>query len=194
MNLDLVWHQGDWLPSSKIVRVQDGAFYGNRSVNPEAVKNLKDTPPVVWLPQDEIGNSPSTPLAINVGPYKNQMIHGEVTHGGVKRVFVEEVDGVTQGALFRFTQGVEAGVNRLVWGPDGALYIGGIGSTGNWGQTGKLWYGLQRLAYNNKPAFEMLAVRAKSKYIKLLNHFVSAGSRSLWSTETWYTMNNVVVI
>ena len=255
-------NQGDWLPSSKIVRVQDGAFYGNRSVNPEAVKNLKDTPPVVWLPQDEIGNSPSTPLAINVGPYKNQMIHGEVTHGGVKRVFVEEVDGVTQGALFRFTQGVEAGVNRLVWGPDGALYIGGIGSTGNWGQTGKLWYGLQRLAYNNKPAFEMLAVRAKSNgmeiefteplregdgwdptdymvkqwyyqptieyggpkmderalkvksatvsddrkkvflefdglkdgyvvYIKLLNHFVSAGSRSLWSTETWYTMNNV---
>ena len=255
-------NQGDWLPSSKIVRVQEGAFYGNRSVNPEAVKNLKDTPPVVWLPQDEIGNSPSTPLAINVGPYQNQMIHGEVTHGGVKRVFVEEVDGVLQGSLFRFTQGVEAGVNRLSWGPDGALYIGGIGSTGNWGQTGKLWYGLQRFAYNSKPTFEMLAVRAKSNgmeiefteplkegdgwnvddylvkqwyyqptinyggpkmderalkvksatvsedrkkvflefdglkdghvvYIKLLNHFVSEASRSLWSTETWYTMNKV---
>jgi len=28
-------------------------------------------------------------------------------------------------------------------------------------------------------------------YIKLLNHFVSKGSRSLWSTETWYTMNKV---
>jgi len=255
-------NQGDWLPSSKIVKIQEGAFYGNRSVNPESVKDLKDTPPVVWLPQDEIGNSPSTPLSINVGPYKNQMIHGEVTHGGVKRVFVEEVDGQIQGSLFRFTQGIEAGVNRLAWGPDGALYIGGIGSTGNWGQTGKLWYGLQRLAYNEKLTFEMLAVRAKSNgmeiefteplkegdgwnpedylvkqwyykptinyggpkmdekalnvksatvsedrksvflefdglkdnhvvYIKLLNHFVSKGSRSLWSTETWYTMNKV---
>jgi len=28
-------------------------------------------------------------------------------------------------------------------------------------------------------------------YIKLLNHFVSEASRSLWSTETWYTMNKV---
>lgn len=255
-------NQGDWLPASKIVRVKKGAFYGSRSVDPEGTKDLKETPPVVWLPQDEIGNSPSTPLSINVGPYKNQMIHGEVTNGGIKRVFVEEVNGQLQGSLFRFIQGLEAGVNRITWGPDGALYAGGIGSTGNWGQTGKLWYGLQRLAYNEVSTFEMLAVRAKSNgmeiefteplmtgdgwntedylvkqwyyeptkeyggpkmneqelkvnsatvsedrkrvflqidglkdghvlYIKLLNHYISSLSHSLWSTETWYTMNQV---
>lgn len=160
-------NQGDWLPSSKIVHVQDGAWFGSRSVDFEGTAELEETPPVVWLPQDEIGNSPSTPLSLNVGPYKNQMIHGEVTHGGVKRVFVEDVEGQRQGAVFRFIQGLEAGVNRMRWSPDGDLYVGGVGSTGNWGQGGKLWYGLQRLTYNEKSAFEMLAVRAKSNGLEI---------------------------
>jgi cytochrome c len=160
-------NQGDWLPSSKIVQVKQGAWYGSRSVDFEGTENLKETPPLVWLPQDEIGNSPSTPLTLNVGPYKNQMIHGEVTHGGVKRVFVEEIEGQRQGALFRFIQGLEAGVNRMRWSPDGALYVGGIGAPGNWGQTSKLWYGLQRLEYNGESAFEMLAVRAKTNGMEI---------------------------
>ena len=160
-------NQGDWLPASKIARVKQGNWYGSRSVDPEGTAKLTETPPVVWLPQDEIGNSPSTPLTINVGPYKNQMIHSEVTHGGVKRVFVEEVDGVTQGSLFRFTQGIEAGVNRIQWGPDGSLYMGGIGAPGNWGHTGKLRYGLQRMQYNGKSTFEMLAVRAMSNGMEI---------------------------
>jgi len=228
----------------------------------EGTANLKEDKPVVWLPQDEIGNSPSTPGPLNVGPYKNQMIHGEVTHGGIKRVFVEEVNGKLQGCLFRFTQGLEAGVNRISWGPDGALYAGGIGNPGNWQHNGKKWFGLQRLEYNGESTFEMLAVRAKSNgveieftealreadgwnpsdyeirqfkyvptaayvgpkvddrplsiksvnisedrkkvflelggmkedhviYVRLNEKFISAESHSLWSSEAWYTMNNI---
>ncbi len=160
-------NQGDWLPSSKIVHVRPGAWFGSRSVDPEGTQNLKEDLPVVWLPQDEIGNSPSTPSYLHVGPYKGQMIHGEVTHGGVKRVFVEEVNGQLQGCVFRFIQGLEAGINRLVWGPDSALYVGGIGNPGNWGHTGKLRYGLQRLAFNGKPTFEMLKVSAMSNGIEI---------------------------
>ncbi len=156
-------NQGDWLPSSKIVHVQKGKFYGSRSVDPVESENWEETLPLVWLPQDEIGNSPSEPSSLNVGPYKGQMIHGEVTHGGVKRVFAEIVNGAYQGAVFRFIQGLEAGVNRLDWSPDGkSLYIGGIGSTGNWGHAGKLWYGLQRLQYNEKPVFDMKSVSVRT--------------------------------
>jgi cytochrome c len=160
-------NQGDWLPSSKIVHVKKGAWFGSRSVDPEGVADLTETPPVVWLPQDEIGNSPSQMTYINDGIYKNQMIHGEVTHGGLKRVFVEKVNGEYQGALFRFTQGIEAGVNRICWGPDGSLYVGGVGSTGNWGHEGGLYYGLQRMKFNEKSTFEMLAVRAKSNGLEI---------------------------
>jgi cytochrome c len=149
------------------LHIEEGDWFGSRSVDPEGTKNLAEKPPVVWLPQDEIGNSPSTPSYINIGPFKNQMIHGEVTHGGVKRVFVDEVEGQLQGAVFRFIQGLEAGVNRIVWGPDNALYVGGIGSTGNWGHSGKLHYGLQRVKYNGKSTMEMLAIRAMSNGIEI---------------------------
>lgn len=255
-------NQGDWLPSSKILHITEGAWFGSRSVDFEGTAKLKEKPPVVWLPQDEIGNSPSTPLSINLGPYKDQMIHGEVTHGGVKRVYVEEVNGQYQGALFRFIQGLEAGVNRMVWGPDNALYVGGVGNPGNWNHAGTKWYGLQKLAYNNESTFEMLAVRAMSNgveiefteplkngdgwntndyeikqwyykptkeyggpkldnkdlavksatvsddrkkvflelggmkpghvvYINITGGFISDINNSMWSTECWYTMNEI---
>ena len=154
-------NQGDWLPVSKVMVFQEGAFYGSHSVDAQRTKTMTVTPPVVWLPQGEIGNSPSQPGFLVEGPYAGQWMHGDVTHGGIKRVFPEEVDGVMQGAVFRFTQGLEGGVNRISRGPDGAIYAGGIGSTGNWGQTGKKRYGLQRLAYNGRSTFEMLAVRAR---------------------------------
>ena len=153
-------NQGDWLPASKLLLLEQGAFYGSRAVLGDDAAELEVTRPVAWLPQDEIGNSPTTPARLDDGPYAGQMIHAEVTHGGIKRVFVEEVDGALQGVVFRFIQGLEAGINRLTWGPDGALYVGGIGSAGNWLQEGKLFHGLQRLAYNGESVFEMLAVRA----------------------------------
>lgn len=155
-------NQGDWLPASKINHIREGAWYGSRSVDPEGTKDMVQDEPVVWLPQDEIGNSPSTPLYIDKGPYAGQMIHCEVTHGGVKRVFVEKINNNYQGVVFRFSQGIEAGVNRLAWAPDGSLLLGGIGVSGNWGQTGKLNYGLQRMVYNGASVFEMLSVSARS--------------------------------
>ncbi|MEZ4888049.1 MAG: PA14 domain-containing protein [Chitinophagales bacterium] len=255
-------NQGDWLPASKIVHIREGAWYGSRSVDFEGTANLEEALPVVWLTQDEIGNSPSQPTVLNDGVYKGQMIHGEVTHGGLKRVFAEKVNGQYQGVVFRFTQGLEAGVNRVVWGPDGALYMGLIGNPGNWSHTGGLWYGLQRMKFNEKPTFEMLAVRAKPNgmeiefteplkesdgndaadydikqwrfeptpeyggpkldeenlkvvsvkvsddrkkvflelagmkakhvvYVHLTKHWTSANNNELWSTEAWYTLNQI---
>lgn len=183
-------NQGDWLPASKIIHVREGDFFGGRAVDFEGTASLREKPPVVWLPQDEIGNSPSTPIYINVGPYKGQMIHGEVTNGGIKRVFVEEVNGDYQGALFRFTQGLEAGVNRIIWGPDGALYIGGVGNPGNWQHVGKNWYGLQRLAYNGKSTFEMLAVRAKTNGMEIeFTEPLKSGDgwdKTTYEIQQWY--------
>jgi cytochrome c len=154
-------NQGDWLPASKLLHVRPGAFFGSHAVGFAGTERLDVTPPVVWMPHAEVGNSPSQPLAIEVGPWRGQLLHGDVHYGGLQRVFFEDVGGALQGAVFRFSQGLEAGVNRLAWGPDGKLYVGGIGGPGDWGQPGKLWYGLQRLAYNGRATFEMLAVRAR---------------------------------
>lgn len=184
-------NQGDWLPSSKIVHLKSGAFYGSRSVDFAGTEGLAVTQPVVWLPQDEIGNSPSEPIAINLGDYAGQMLHGEVTHGGLKRVYAEKVNGNYQGAVFRFTQGLEAGVNRVAWSPDGqSLFIGGVGNPGNWSHSGKKWFGLQKLEYNGQQAFEMLKVSARSNGMELeFTQPIEVGrglSASEYDIEQWY--------
>lgn len=154
-------NQGEWTPANKLIHVKQGEFLGMHWGLPDGLKETPPiAPPAIWLPENEIGNSPSQPVLIHSGPYKGQMLHGDVTHGGIKRDFLEKINGQYQGAVFRFTQGLEAGVNRLCWGPDSALYIGGVGMVGGWSWQ-EHQYGLQKMKYNGKLTFEMLAVRAK---------------------------------
>ncbi|WP_229068145.1 family 16 glycoside hydrolase [Actinoplanes sp. DH11] len=153
-------NQGGWLPASKLVQVKPNRFFGHYT-NPDGPFDSQPvTQPVLWLPQNEIANSPSTPLMLDAGPYAGQMVFGDVTYGGVQRAFLEKVGGQYQGAVFRLTQGLEMGVLRLSQGPDGALYAGGLGAGGNWGQPGKLQYGLQKLTPNGTSVFDIKAMRA----------------------------------
>lgn len=156
-------NQGAWLPSSKLVHIEQGKFF-NHFTNPAGP--FDDTPvsaPALWVPQNEIGNSPSAPVQLEEGPYEGQLVFGDVTYGGLQRSFLEKVEGEYQGAVFRHSAGLEAGVNRTVVGPDGALYVGGIGEGGNWSEPGKLRYGLQKLTPNGEDAFDMTEMRVTKK-------------------------------
>lgn len=152
-------NQGQWAPACKIIHLEKDHFYGCEYQTGDRYKGQSMSPPAVWLPHHEIGNSPGQIVQVGEGIYQGQMLHGEVTHGGIKRVFLEKIKGEYQGAVFRFSQGLEAGINRMVWGPDGALYVGGVGMNGNWGWNGRQ-FGLQKLVPTGKVPFEMLAVRA----------------------------------
>lgn len=152
-------NQGDWLPASKLLHMEAGKFYGSRA-DFVATEGLQETPPVAWLPQFEIGNSPSQPLLLVEQPYAGQLIFGDVYHGGIKRVFLDKVNGAWQGAVFRFSAGFQGSVNRLARGPDGAIYVGEVGNPPNWGELGKLWFGLERLTKKAHGAFEIVSVKA----------------------------------
>lgn len=153
-------NQGMFIPASKLVRIKQGAFY-NHYVNPSGAYDSQPvTEPVLWLPHNEISNSPSNPLVLPNGPFKGQMVFGDVTYGGLQRAYLEKVGGEYQGAVFRMTQGLESGVSRISLGPDGAIYTGGIGWAGNWGQEGKLKYGLQKLSPTSADAFDIHRMRA----------------------------------
>ncbi|MER5963524.1 ricin-type beta-trefoil lectin domain protein [Streptomyces sp. NPDC002057] len=153
-------NQGGWLPSSKLVHIKQGRFFHHYTNPAGPFDSQPVTKPVLWLPQNEIANSPSTPLQLTEGPFAGQMLFGDVTYGGIQRGFLEKVGGEYQGAVFRLTQGLEAGVTRISVGPDGALYAGGLGAGGNWGQEGKLAFGLQKLTPNGSRAFDIRAMRA----------------------------------
>ena len=116
---------------------------------------------VAWLPS-EVVKQPSAGALAPSGWYAGQTFVGDLSGGGVKRVFTETVDGQPQGTLFRFTQGLEAGVSAVLFAKDGSLIVGGAE-----GELGKPGYGLQRLAPRDQPAFEMKAIRTKSDGLEL---------------------------
>ncbi|WP_201774078.1 family 16 glycoside hydrolase [Demequina oxidasica] len=183
-------NQGGWLPSSKLVHVEQDRFF-NHYTNPAGPFDSNPvTPPVVWLPQNEIGNSPSTPVLVEEGDFSGQMLFGDVTYGGVQRAFIEEVDGEYQGAAFRHTAGLEVGVNRVIYGPDGSLYIGGTGEGGNWGESGKLRFGLQKLSPVSEDSFDMKEMRVveggfEIEYTEPISEETASNIADSYSVKQW---------
>lgn len=153
-------NQGTWLPASKLVHVTEGSFHGWRA--PDDRRDHGDvTNATVWLPQNEVGNSPTQPLELTTGPYAGQVIFGDIFNGGIKRVAFDQVNGQTQGAAFHFSGGLTGGVNRLVQTGDGSIIVGGVGSRGNWSEPDKKWYGIERLRFREEAAFEPFSVHAR---------------------------------
>lgn len=185
-------NQGNWCPSSKLLHIMKGHFYGVHKSNPGPgpFDNAGETPPAIWMDHGNIAISPTQPVYMKAGPFKGQMIAGDNNMGTLQRYFLEKVGGEWQGAIFRFSAGIEAAANRIVAGPDGAMYVGGIG-TDEW--SGWWWnskrYGLQRLAPNGKSFFDMFAVRSKGNN-QLEIEFTApagaaAGTASNYKVQTW---------
>ncbi|MFH9730200.1 family 16 glycoside hydrolase [Streptomyces sp. NPDC017260] len=184
-------NQGGWLPSSKLVQIKQDRFFNHYTEPAGPFEDSPVTEPVLWLPQNEIGNSPSTPLYLRKGRFAGQMLIGDVTYGGLQRAYLEKVKGQYQGAVFRYTQGLEAGVNRITVGPDGAIYTGGLGADGNWGQEGKLRFGLQKLTPNGGNTFDIQKMRAVPggfdlTYTQPLSEETAAELAARYRAEQWH--------
>ncbi|MGC9438369.1 family 16 glycoside hydrolase [Streptomyces sp. WG5] len=184
-------NQGGWLPSSKLVQIKQDRFFNHYTEPAGPFEDSPVTEPVLWLPQNEIGNSPSTPLYLNKGRFAGQMLIGDVTYGGLQRAYLEKVKGQYQGAVFRYTQGLEAGVNRITLGPDGAIYAGGLGADGNWGQEGKLKFGLQKLTPNGGNTFDIQKMRAVPggfdlTYTQPVSDETAAELAARYDVEQWH--------
>jgi hypothetical protein len=163
--------QGNWLPSSKLIHVQEGKFYDFEFDNmpqQDAYGTVYDrAPPALWLPHGIASHSPSEPLLVKEGIFTGQLLIGDVAYGGIQRAFLEKVNGEYQGAYFNWTGGLEAGVGCLLWGQGAesqALYVGGVGDgdQNNWGWRG-FKFGLQKLVPipGALTVFEPLAVYSR---------------------------------
>jgi glucose/arabinose dehydrogenase len=128
----------------------------------EVAKIPRLRPPAVVFPYDAMGKSAAgiaaDPSGGKFGPFTGQVFVADQSHSMVMRCFLEEIDGVLQGACFRFREGLKSGSLAMQFAPDGSLFVGGTNR--GWGSRGAGDYALERLAWTGKTPFEMLAIRA----------------------------------
>ncbi len=164
-------NQGSWLPSSKMVHLQKGKFYGYHAENfslredyGDVLEDEIEDPPAIWMPHSVASHSPTHPILVKHGIFTGHMLVGDMAYGGVQRAFLEKVNGEWQGAYFNWSGGFESGPGALLWTADGSLIVGGQGKgdLNNWGWNGKK-EGLQKIVPKpNAPVvFEPLAVRSR---------------------------------
>lgn len=139
--------------------VKAGMWYdGTEPKNPTGAKAYPDLdPPCIWFPYGRMGQSVSEPkwdtTGGRFGPFAGQCFVGDITRSTVMRVALEKVNGVYQGAAFPFRGGFQCGVNRIAFGPDGAMVVGETNR--GWGGVGGKPFGLERVGYTGVVPFEV---------------------------------------
>jgi glucose/arabinose dehydrogenase len=188
-------NQGAWNGSSSLKWVKPGSFQGNPNGNiwfeyangaigdpPPHPDYTKDDrieaarkkiptfiPPAVVLPHGKVGNSP-TGIEPDLskgkfGPFAGQTFVGEQTHSKVHRVYLEQVKGIYQGAMFPFLRGFKSGNIGLLLTDDGVMFTGG--SNRGWGAKGGQPYSFERVNWTGKTPFEIHEMRARKDGFEL---------------------------
>lgn len=153
-----------WLSQSPFAgkvpeKVTSGMLYdGQPAPGKTAPKGMPALdPPCIWFPYGRMGQSIAEPIwdttGGKFGPFAGQCFVADQYTAVVMRVALEKVNGVYQGACFPFRRGLQCGVNRLAFGPDGALYCGETNR--GWGSLGGKPYGLQRINFAGQTPMEI---------------------------------------
>lgn len=185
--------QGTWIPATPIYHLRRGVFFlnpeglasqdrpgsplklsapiPNKVPYPDAIRALPEmAPPAVWLPYNKVGRSGTDIVGIDqsgrFGPFDGQLLVGEFSDAKVSRVFLEKVEGQYQGAAMPFLAGFASGVVRLLFGPDGSLFVG-MTSRG-WSSLGTHSYGLQRVSWTGEMPFALREMRARPDGFELV--------------------------
>jgi glucose/arabinose dehydrogenase len=133
-------NQGDWMPTSPIFHVKEGAFFGHPASlrwTPEYLETNRipsDTVPpereraraAIWIPYEwsrSTGNLVEDTTGGKFGPFSGQMFVAEMTNGYLLRAGLERINGEYQGWVTPFRRKVGSNV-RLRFASDGTLLCG----------------------------------------------------------------------
>lgn len=158
-------NQGSWIGACKLNHLQLGKFFGHPSSIPAKKEEYKVrdsfNPPAVWFPY-KLAKSSTGMAEIKddrFGPFRGQLLVGDFQNALVTRVMLEKVEGEWQGAVWPFLKGFLSGVNRLTFGADGNLYVGGCQRT--WVAVAPHETALERVIFSDKTPFAVKEVHAR---------------------------------
>ena len=177
-------NQGLWNGSSSLKWLKPGGFQGNPTGNvyakirgleeppnpksgsrmvTESDKDPRIIPPPIILPHGKVGQSPTAviydPTEGKFGPFQGQVLVGEQTHSQVQRVYLEKVNGLYQGAVWKFLEDFRCGIIPARMGEDATLFVGG--SNRGWAARGGKNFTFERVRWTGKTPFEMHEMHAK---------------------------------
>jgi len=163
-----VWYadnQGDFVGTSKLYELKKDAFYGHPAGLVDLPGMTPDSPEIKWekvagrkarevvlFPHNKVANSPGNPAwdltRGKFGPFAGQMLIGDQTQSNLLRVVTQKVGDVEQGAVMSFFEGLESGVMRPLFLPDGSLLLGQTGR--GWQAKGGKIASLQHVRWDGK--------------------------------------------
>ncbi len=206
-------NQGVWNGSSSLKWLKPGSFQGHPEtlqwwdekvmgspkplesangtrVEAERARNPLYVPPAVILPHGRLGHSPTGwdfDESGKFGPFKKQLIMGELSFSTLDRVYLEKVNGVYQGAAFEFLKGLHSGPIAVRMAPSGTLLLGS--SDRGWGSRGGLPFDFARVRWTGKVPFEVLEMRARPEGFALTFtqpvDVASAKDAASYEMEAW---------
>ena len=171
-------NQGSYIACGWLMHVRKGDFLGHPSgliddprfkepwtmAREDLLKVRKR--PAAFLPHGVMGNSTSQPKWDTTngkfGPFKGQVLVGDVQNGRLSRICLEKVDGEFQGVAIPFIYNrLGGGVNRLVFDKDGVLWVG---------FTGRGWAageGLKKVTFTGVVPSEILKINLQKDGFRL---------------------------
>ncbi len=178
-------NQGEYVGTSKIFEIQQEKFYGHPASLIDLPGMTPDSPEIAWnkvsdkrvmpiilLPHNRVANSPGNPAwditAGKFGPFTGQMLIGDQTQSNLLRVSTQLVDGIEQGSVMPFMDGLESGVMRPLFLPDGSLLLGQTGR--GWQAKGGHVASLQRIVWDGKtlaPAIKQMLATSEGFHLEL---------------------------
>lgn len=164
-------------------------------VEDERARNPRYLPPAVVLPHGTVGNSPTGIVYDNsegkFGPFADQVFVGEITHSQVQRIFLEEVNGVQQGAVFHFVSGFRSGPVGVLMAEEGFLFTGETDR--GWGSRGGSPFAFERVRWTGEVPFEVHEMRIEPDGFTLTftkpvdpGSAADPGSYAMKSWTYWY--------
>jgi hypothetical protein len=163
-----VWYadnQGDFVATSKLFELRRDRFYGHPAGLVDLPGMTPDSPEIQWervagrreratvlFPHNRVANSPGNPAWDTTkgkfGPYAGQMLIGDQTQSNLLRVSLQKVGEQEQGSVMPFMEGLESGVMRPLFLPDGSLLLGQTGR--GWQAKGGKVASLQHVRWDGK--------------------------------------------
>lgn len=138
--------QGHYMPSTPILMVNKGDYYGvpataHRDPLPEI------TPPLTWIPHsvDRSGTGQTWVTSDKMGPLSGQLVHMSYGRPGLFKVLIDSTSDAVQGGVSVIPGNYPAPTMKGVISPkDGQLYVGGFSL---WGSNSDVISSFIRLRY-----------------------------------------------